>query len=180
VRADSGFFDAKVAHAAVAHGCDFVIVAKRSSAVWSAARAVPDDAWRQAVGMTGAEVAFCGYVPAGWPPGTRCVVRRMHVDAEEISGDARSRRRRTIDPDQLALALDGHTGHAYAYSFICTNLTLAPVAFEYWFRQRALVGCPARRRDGAGTCCCNRRCRSGSSAVHQTRRRRQRRIEHDG
>jgi Transposase DDE domain group 1 len=139
VRADSGFFDAKVAHAAVAAGGDFGIVAKRSPATWAAARAVPDDAWRPAAGMTGAEVASCGYVPAGWPPGTRCVVRRVRIDAEDISGDGRSRRRRTIDPNQLRLVLDGQTGHAYAYSFICTNLGWLPVTLEWWFRQRALV-----------------------------------------
>lgn len=139
VRADSGFFDAKVAHAAMAEGCDFAIVAKRSQATWAAARAVPEGVWRPAAGMTGAEVAFCDYVPAGWPPGTRCVVRRVRLDAADISADGRSRRRRTIDPNQLALVLDGHAGHAFAYSFICTNLTWHPVALEWWFRQRALV-----------------------------------------
>lgn len=139
VRADSGFFDAKVAAAALDEGCDFAIVAKRSTATWAAARAVPDAAWRPAVGMNGAEVAYCDYTPAGWPPGTRTVVRRVRVDADEISSDGRSRRRRTIDPNQLRLVLDGEAGHAYAYSFICTNLCWHPVAGEYWFRQRALV-----------------------------------------
>ncbi|MGH9213312.1 MAG: IS1380 family transposase [Acidimicrobiales bacterium] len=139
VRCDSGFFDHKVAHAAVAAGCDFAIAAKRSPATWAAARAVPEGAWRPAAGMAGAEVAMCDYTPAGWPPGTRCVVRRVRVDATEVSGDARSRRRRTIDPDQLALVLDGQASHAYAYSFIVTNLPWLPVALEWWFRQRALI-----------------------------------------
>lgn len=139
VRADSGFFDAKVAHAAIEAGCGFAIAAKRSPATWAAARAVPEVAWRPAAGMAGAEVASCGYVPAAWPPGTRCVIRRVRIDAGEVSTDGRSRRRRTIDPDQLALVLDGHAGHAYAYSFIVTNLAWHPVALEYWFRQRALV-----------------------------------------
>jgi hypothetical protein len=139
VRADSGFFDAKVAAAVVAAGCDFAIVAKRSPATWTSARAIPNDAWRPAVGMAGAEVAFCGYRPAGWPAGTRCVVRRVRVEAAEISGDGRSRRRRTIDPNQLALVLDGQAGCAWTYSFICTNLSWHPVAAEWWFRQRALV-----------------------------------------
>jgi hypothetical protein len=139
VRADSGFFDAKVAQAAVTAGCDFAIVAKRSSATWAAARAIPDDAWRPAQGMADAEVAFCDYVPAGWPPGCRTVVRRVRLDATEISHDGRSRRRRTIDPNQLALILDGQAGHAYAYSFIVTNLGWHPIALEWWFRQRALI-----------------------------------------
>jgi hypothetical protein len=139
VRADSGFFDTKVAHAATTAGCDFAIAARRSTATWAAVRRVPDDAWHPAAGMTGAEVAYCDYTPAGWPPGTRCVVRRVRLDAAEISRDGRSRRRRTIDPDQLALVLDGDAGHAYAYSFIVTNLIWHPVAAEYWFRQRALI-----------------------------------------
>jgi hypothetical protein len=139
VRADSGFFDAKVAHAALEHGADFAIVAKRSAATWRAARAVPDDAWRPAGAGMNAEVAFCDYRPAGWPPGVRCVVRRTRLDADEISSDGRSRRRRTIDPNQLALVLDGISDHAYAYTFIVTNLPWHPVAIEFWFRQRALV-----------------------------------------
>jgi hypothetical protein len=139
VRADSGFFDAKVAAAAIAAGCDFAIAAKRSTATWAALRHVPDDAWHPAMGMTDAEVAYCDYHPAGWPPGCRCVVRRVRLDAADISADGRSRRRRTIDPDQLALVLEGDAAHAYAYSFIITNLTWHPVAAEYWFRQRALI-----------------------------------------
>jgi hypothetical protein len=139
VRADSGFFDAKVAWAAVAAGCDFAIVAKRSPATWAAARAIPDDAWRPAQGMAGAEVATCGYTPAGWPPGCRTVVRRVRLDAAQISRDGRSRRRRAIDPNQLALVLAGAADCAYAYSFIVTNLTWHAVAFEWWFRQRALI-----------------------------------------
>ncbi len=165
MRADSGFFDGKVASAAVAAGADFAIAAKRSPAVWRAARAVPETAWRPAAGMAGAEVAVCGYVPVGWPAGTRCVVRRVHLDAQEVSGDARSRRRRTIDPDQLALVLDGEAGHAYAYSFICTNLDWLAVPLEWWFRQRALI--EERIRDaklGAAL----RHLPSGYAAVNRT------------
>jgi hypothetical protein len=81
------------------------------------------------------------------------------VDAEQISADPRSRRRRTIDPDQLALALDGTATHAYAVSFIVTNIPAndrpasdrpahdrpaddtgpgfdSIVAVEAWFRRR--------------------------------------------
>jgi hypothetical protein len=89
--------------------------------------------------MAGAEVAFCGYVPAGWPPDSRTVVRRVRLDATEISHDGRSRRRRTIDPNQLALVLDGAADCAYAYSFIVTHLPWHATALEWWFRQRALI-----------------------------------------
>ncbi len=72
--------------------------------------------------MPGAQVAALDYVPAGWPEDTYTIVRRVRVDAEDISGDPRSRRRRTIDKAQLALALEGTATHAYAVSFVVTNI----------------------------------------------------------
>lgn len=139
VRADSGFFDKAVAAAALANGADFAIAAKRNPAAWRAERAVPAGVWRPAKAMEGAEVAECGYLPAGWPPGTRTIVRRVRLDAAEVRADPRSRRRRTIDPDQLALVLGGEADHAYAYSFIVTNLDGDIVEIEAWFRERAQV-----------------------------------------
>jgi Transposase DDE domain group 1 len=138
IRADSGFFDRGVANAALDNDSDFAIVAKRSTATLRTARNVPEDAWERADGMD-AEVAPCEYVPAGWPPGTHCVVRRVRVKADEISTDPRSRRRKTIDPDQLRLCFDGDAEFAYAYSFIVTNLDWPTVEIEKWFRMRALV-----------------------------------------
>ncbi|MGH9075453.1 MAG: IS1380 family transposase [Acidimicrobiales bacterium] len=138
IRGDSGFFDAKVARAALAAGADYAIAAKRNPAAWRAMRDIPTDAWVSARGMD-ATVAECDYLPAGWPPATRCIVRRVRVDAAELSHDSRSRRRRTIDPEQLALLEAGEIGHAYAYSFILTNLAGEAVDIEAWFRQRALV-----------------------------------------
>jgi hypothetical protein len=122
VRADAGYFTADLAHAAVDAGCDFAIAAKRNTAMWRAYASIEADGWVDAVDMTGAQVAAVDYAPAGWPAGTYTIVRRVRVDAEQISADPRSRRRRTIDPDQLALALDGTATHAYAVSFIVTNI----------------------------------------------------------
>jgi len=139
VRADAGYFDAKVAHAAVAAGADFGIAAKRNTATWRAVAAVHEAAWEDCWDMHAAQVADCGYVPAGWPEGTRCVVRRVRVDPGEIRSDPRSRRRRTIRPDQLALALEGEATEIYAYSFIVTNLTGEPRSIEHWFRERAWI-----------------------------------------
>src|SRR6266540_2879727 len=68
VRADSGLFSGAVARAAVAAGADFAIAAKRNAAVWRAIHTVPDDAWRPARGMPGAEVARVAYTP---PAGRR-------------------------------------------------------------------------------------------------------------
>ena len=139
-RADSGYMAARLAHAAVEADCDFAFGVRRSPAVWQAVRQVCPQAWADADGMTGAQVAVTDYVPAGWPDDTRCVVRRVRLDTAAISTDPRARRRRTIDPAQLALALDGDLDEVYAYSFIATNLPVdtpaQAVAVEAWFRQR--------------------------------------------
>ena len=84
------------------------------------------------------------YAPTGWPEDTYPIVRRVRVDAEAISVDPRSRRRRTIDPGQLALALEGTATHAYAVSFIVTNIPThedsekgeTVLDVEAWFRRR--------------------------------------------
>jgi len=140
VRGDVGYFAKEIAWAAVGHGCDFSLGVTRNAAAWRAAAAIPDDAWTKAKRMKGAQVAVCDYAPAGWPPGTACVVRRVRVRAGDISTDPRARRRRTIPKDQLALALDGLVDEVYAYSFIATNLDLSTpakaVAAEAWHRMR--------------------------------------------
>jgi hypothetical protein len=147
-RADAGYFTADLADAAVAAGCDFAIAAKRNTAMWRAYACIEPGVWVDAIGMPGAQVAAVDYAPAGWPDGTYTIVRRVRVEAEAISADPRSRRRRTIDKDQLALALEGTATHAYAVSFIVTNIpandrprhttgnaeTILQV--EAWFRRR--------------------------------------------
>jgi len=142
VRADAGYFDGALARAAVELGCDFAIAAKRNTAVWRAAAAIPETAWRDAHGMPGGQVAACDYAPAGWPPDSYTIVRRVKLSAERISRDPRSRRRRTIPKDQLALALDGAAQHAYAYSFIVTNIPANEgdiAGLEAWFRRRTSI-----------------------------------------
>jgi hypothetical protein len=140
VRGDVGYFAKDIAWAAVEAGCDFSLGVTRNPVVWRAAAAIPADGWRKAKRMKGAQVAVCDYAPAGWPPGTVCLVRRVKVRAGDISTDPRARRRRTIPKDQLALALDGLVGHVYAYSFIATNLDVSTpanaVAAEAWHRMR--------------------------------------------
>ncbi|MDH2904107.1 MAG: IS1380 family transposase [Actinomycetota bacterium] len=138
VRADSGFFDAKLATAALSSHCDYAIAVKRSDAVWRAERKIPDGGWQRAKSMD-AEVAECDYVPKNWPEGSRTLCRRVKVTAATLSSDPRSRRRRTIDPAQLTLLESGEAATAYAYSFIITNLAGDVVDIEAWFRMRALV-----------------------------------------
>jgi hypothetical protein len=140
VRGDVGYFAKDIAWAAVDNGCAFSLGVTRNPAAWRAAAAIPDEAWRRAKRMKGAQVAVCDYAPAGWPTGTACVVRRVKVRAADISTDPRARRRRTIPKTQLALALDGLVDHVYAYSFIATNLDVSTpakaVAVEAWHRMR--------------------------------------------
>jgi hypothetical protein len=138
VRGDSGFFSGAFA---VAADADFAIAAPRSQALWRAYAAIPADTWSDARDMRGAQVTATSYAPAGWPPGTYTIVRRVKVPAQEISTDPRSRRRRTIPAGQLALVLGGVADHAWAVSFLVTNIPAAQpegiVAVEYWFRGRA-------------------------------------------
>ena len=138
VRGDSAFFDAGVVRAALRAGADYAVAAKRNPAVWRACREVPEESWRPAIGMD-AEVSECDYLPAGWPPATRCVVRRVKLGLDELRADPRSRRRRTVDPGQLVLLGEGEVGFVYAYSFILTNLRGDALDIEAWFRMRALV-----------------------------------------
>ncbi len=83
VRADAGYFAAELAHTAVGLGCDFAVAAKRNPAMWRAAAAVPEHDWSAAHRMTGAQVAVSDYAPAGWPPGTYTIIRRVRIDAAE-------------------------------------------------------------------------------------------------
>jgi len=140
VRADAGYFAPELAHTAVGLGCDFA--AKRNPAMWRAAAGVPEQDWSPAIGMHAAQVAVSDYAPAGWPPHTYTVIRRVRIDTDTLSTDPRSRRRRTIAADQLALLLDGVADHAWATSFIVTNLPTGGTGFdtatdvEAWFRMR--------------------------------------------
>jgi len=62
-----------------------------------------------------------------------------------VSADPRSRRRRTLHPDQRALPIPELAGARaiYAYSFILTNLDVtAPdkaIAAEHWYRHRTSI-----------------------------------------
>ncbi len=144
VRADAGYFTADLAQTSVEEGCDFAIAAKRNTAMWRAYASIGEAEWVDAKGMPGAQVAAVDYAPAGWPEDTYTIVRRVRVETEAISADPRSRRRRTIDPGQLALALAGTATHAYAVSFIVTNIPANDTAgngesvldVEAWFRRR--------------------------------------------
>lgn len=142
LRADAGYFDAGLARAARDAGVDYAIAAKRNPAAWRAYAAIREHAWRPARDMHDAQVAACDYAPAGWPDGTYTIVRRGRVPAESISADPRARRRRTIPKNQLRLALDGDCDHAWAVSFIVTDIPADDtdlVGLEAWFRARVSI-----------------------------------------
>jgi len=142
LRADAGYFAGELARAAAAQDMVFAIGAKRISSMWRALAAVPEDAWRDAIGMDGAQVAVSPYRPADWPDGTVLLIRRVKLDPDQVSADPRSRRRRTLHPEQRAMLFPEleQQPAIYAYSFICTNIDVSTpskaAACEHWYRHR--------------------------------------------
>jgi hypothetical protein len=100
LRGDAGYFAGDLARAAVKKNMVFAIGAKRIGSMWGALAAIGDDAWADAIDMERAQVAVSSYKPAGWPPDTMLLIRRVKLDPDQVSVDPRSRRRRTLHPDQ--------------------------------------------------------------------------------
>ena len=95
-----------------------------------------------AIELEGAEVAETTYTPEGWQgEPLRLVVRRVPFSAEKIAaGSVSARRRKTIHPGQLALALEGEVASVFGYSFILTDIDDQSAAWvEHFHRQRARV-----------------------------------------
>ena len=161
LRADAGYFAGELARAAHGHGMLFAIGAKRISSMWKALELVPEDAWRDAIDMENAQVAVSPYKPADWPGDTVLLIRRVKLDPGQVSADPRSRRRRTLHPDQRAMLFPEleQEPAIYAYSFICTNLDVSTpakaAAAEHWYRHRTSI------ETGKPQCCHSR----GSSAL---------------
>lgn len=145
LRADTGYFDGKLARAAFFACVEFAIGAKRMAPLWRLLSGLSDDDWTDAIGMDGAQVAVASYRPDWWPAKTEILIRRVRLDISQVSADSRSRRRRTLHPDQRALPLGelAEAGDIYAYSFVCTNIDVSmpgkAVAVEYWYRQRTTI-----------------------------------------
>ena len=123
----------------------FAIGAKRIAPLWRLLAGIADEDWHDAIDMGNAQVAVAEYCPDWWPTNTALLVRRVLLDPEQVSADPRSRRRRTLHPDQRALPIPELAGAAaiYAYSFIVTNLDVSSpdkaVAAEHWYRHRTTV-----------------------------------------
>ena len=144
-RADAGYFAGQLAHAAHNAHIGFAIGAKRIAPLWRLLAGIAEDDWHDAIDMDGAQVAVAEYCPDWWPADTRLLIRRVLLAPEQVSADPRSRRRRTLHPDQRALPIPelARASAIYAYSFILTNLDVtAPdkaIAVEHWYRRRTTV-----------------------------------------
>jgi hypothetical protein len=145
MRADAGYFAGALARAAHEEKIAFAIGAKRIAPLWRLLAGIAEDAWHEAIEMDGAQVAVAEYCPDWWPADTRLLIRRVGLDPVQVSADPRSRRRRTLHPDQRTLPLPelAAAGPVYAYSFILTNLDVSSpsraVAAEHWYRHRTTV-----------------------------------------
>jgi hypothetical protein len=95
--------------------------------------------------MDGAQVTVADYCPDWWPADTSLLIRRVRLDSAQVSAGPRSRRRRTLHPDQRTLPIPelAHAGAIYGYSFILTNLDVSTpdkaVAAEHWYRHRTTI-----------------------------------------
>jgi hypothetical protein len=145
LRADAGYFAGALARAAHDEHIGFAIGAKRIAPLWRLLAGISEDDWHDATDMEHAQVAVAEYCPGWWPASTRLLIRRVALDPGQVSADPRSRRRRTLHPDQRALPFPelARADAIYAYSFILTNLDVsAPgkaVAVEHWYRHRTTV-----------------------------------------
>ena len=145
MRADAGYFAGQLARAAHDAQISFAIGAKRIAPLWRLLAGIAEDDWHDATGMDNAQVAVAEYCPDWWPASTRLLIRRVALDPAQVSADPRSRRRRTLHPDQRALPFGelAGAGAIYAYSFILTNLDVSSpgkaIAAEHWYRHRTTV-----------------------------------------
>ena len=145
LRADAGYFAGALARAAHDEKIAFAIGAKRIAPLWRLLDGIAEDAWHDAIEMDNAQVAVAQYCPDWRPAGTRLLIRRVALDPAQVSADPRSRRRRTLHPDQRALPFPelAQQPAVYAYSFILTDLDVSSparaVAAEHWYRHRTTV-----------------------------------------
>jgi hypothetical protein len=145
LRADAGYFAGALARAALMAGVEFAIGAKRIAPLWRILGGVAEGDWTDAIDMDGAQVAVADYGPDWWPSAPRLLIRRVRLSPDQVSADPRSRRRRTLHPDQRALPLDelAEADAVYGYSFIVTNLDVSTpgnaAAVEHWYRHRTAI-----------------------------------------
>ncbi len=123
LRADAGYFAGELARAAAKEDMAFAIGAKRIPSMWKALGSISDDAWRDAVAWT-ARRSRSPRTGRGLAAGHGAADPPGQAGPDQVSADPRSRRRRTLHPEQRALPFPELEQEPviYAYSFICTNL----------------------------------------------------------
>lgn len=142
MRVDSAYYALELLKRLRRERTRFTVSVPRNQAMWKALAQIPDDAWHDALDMPGAQVAETTYAPAGWKhEPLRLIVRRVPFSASKIAdGSLNARRRKTIHPDQLALALDGQVASVFGYSFILSDLYHQPTVWvEHFHRHRAQI-----------------------------------------
>lgn len=141
LRVDSGFYTVELLEACRRQRVEFCVSVARTEAMWTRLYAKLNvKSWRPALDMEGAEVAEFAYTPGGWKhEPLRAIVRRVRVEAAELSGDGRSRRRRTIPKGQMELLQRGRVGYVFSYSFLLTDKLGDAAEIERWHRQRAHI-----------------------------------------
>jgi hypothetical protein len=145
LRADAGYFAGQLARAAHDAKIAFAIGARRIAPLWRLLAGLADGDWHDAIEMEGAQVAVAQYCPGWWPANTALLIRRVLLDPAQVCAGPRSRRRRTLHPDQRALPIPelACAGPVCAYSFILTNLDVSSparaAAAEHWYRHRTTV-----------------------------------------
>lgn len=143
LRVDAGYFAGELARVAFFAEVEFAIGAKRIAPLWRLLDSISEDDWTDAIDMDGAQVA--DYRPVWWPAKTFLLIRRVRLDICQVSADPRSRRRRTLHPDQRTLPLEelADVDVIYGYSFILTNLDVSTpdkaAQVEHWYRHRTSI-----------------------------------------
>jgi hypothetical protein len=135
VRGDSDYFCDRLMQRCRRRQVRFAVSVPRNRAMWRASYQVPEQGWRPALEMPGAEIAETTYRPSGW---THEPLRRRLLEVAELGG-GRARRRRTVPQLQLQLALNGSVSQVYGYSFILTDMAGDATEIELWQRQRAHI-----------------------------------------
>jgi hypothetical protein len=142
LRADAGYFAGELARVAFFAGVEFAIGAKRIAPLWRLLSGITAQDWTDAIDMAGAQVAVADYRPDWWPATTFLLIRRVRLDLSQVSADPRSRRRRTLHPDQRALPLEelADADAIHGYSFVLTDLDVSTpdkaARVEHWYRHR--------------------------------------------
>ena len=142
MRIDSAYYAVELLERLRRERARFTVSVPRNQAMWKTLARIPESAWTDALDMPGAQVAETTYRPGGWQhEPLRLIVRRVPFSAQKIADNSMTaRRRKTIHPDQLTMALTGEVASVFGYSFILTDIPHQPTVWvEHFHRHRAQI-----------------------------------------